>query len=83
MAREPALGAWGLANRFPYLTSFNEWHEGHQFEPMKARVDLTAEERAVGYHNPERGSDRLAALTALPDRVIKPDSPGAASRGGR
>jgi hypothetical protein len=56
-----------------YITSFNEWHEGHQFEPMKDRADLTAEERAVGYHNPERGGDRLAAVTALLDSVINPD----------
>jgi hypothetical protein len=55
-----------------YITSFNEWHEGHQFEPMKDRADLTPEELAIGYHNPDRGSDRLAALTALLESVIDP-----------
>ena len=24
-----------------YINSFNEWHEGHRFEPMKNRGDLT------------------------------------------
>jgi len=28
-----------------FITSFNEWHEGHQFEPMKDADALTAEER--------------------------------------
>src|SRR5262249_50542316 len=32
-----------------YVTSFNEWHEGHQFEPMKDRAELTAGERALRY----------------------------------
>jgi len=48
-----------------YITSFNEWHEGHQFEPMKARSALTPEELAVGYHNPYDGSYRLETLTDL------------------
>src|SRR5204862_6165351 len=33
-----------------FLNSFNEWHEGHQFEPMKDAAALTPEERAIGYH---------------------------------
>ena len=48
-----------------YLTSFNEWHEGHQFEPMKDRTALTPEELAIGYHNPDTGADRLATLRSL------------------
>ena len=48
-----------------YLNSFNEWHEGHQFEPMKDRADLTAEERARDYHNPADGGYRMNALTNL------------------
>ncbi|HKT81572.1 MAG TPA: twin-arginine translocation signal domain-containing protein [Vicinamibacterales bacterium] len=46
-----------------YLNSFNEWHEGHQFEPMKDRKLLTADERLVGYHNPDDGGYRMRALT--------------------
>jgi len=48
-----------------YLNSFNEWHEGHQFEPMKDVVALTPEERARGYHNPTDGSYRLRTLGRL------------------
>jgi hypothetical protein len=50
-----------------YINSFNEWHEGHQFEPMKDFGDLTANERAVGYHNPAGGRYRLDALRSLVD----------------
>ena len=45
-----------------YVNSFNEWHEGHQFEPMKDAADLTPAERRVGYHNPQHGAYRLEAL---------------------
>jgi hypothetical protein len=45
-----------------YLNSFNEWHEGHQFEPMRDFSGLSGAERAVGYHNPEDGEARLKAL---------------------
>jgi hypothetical protein len=47
-----------------YINSFNEWHEGHAFEPMKDAGDLTAEERALGYRNPPSGGYRLTALQA-------------------
>ena len=45
-----------------YVNSFNEWHEGHAFEPMKNDVELTADERVHGYHNPAQGDYRLIAL---------------------
>jgi Glycosyl hydrolase family 99 len=48
-----------------YINSFNEWHEGHAFEPMKDFAQLTPEERAQGYHNPTNGSYRLETLGAL------------------
>ena len=48
-----------------YVNSFNEWHEGHAFEPMKDAGDLTLEERSQAYRNPARGDYRLAALRAL------------------
>jgi hypothetical protein len=47
-----------------YLNSFNEWHEGHAFEPMLDAAALTAEQRALGYHNPAHGDYRLATLRA-------------------
>ena len=48
-----------------YVNSFNEWHEGHQFEPMKNRRDLTSEERAVGYRNPDDGWYRIKRIRTL------------------
>ena len=53
-----------------YITSFNEWHEGTQFEPMRNPADFTAEERTVGYHNPRDGFYRLRLLTELIGRLI-------------
>jgi hypothetical protein len=46
-----------------YINSFNEWHEGHQFEPMKNRGELTPEERVVGYRNPDDGRYRIKRIT--------------------
>lgn len=48
-----------------YINSFNEWHEGDQFEPMKSGGALTSAERAIGYHDPADGEYRLAALERL------------------
>jgi len=45
-----------------YLNSFNEWHEGHAFEPMLDAAALTPEQRALGYHNPAQGGYRIATL---------------------
>jgi hypothetical protein len=64
-----------------YINSFNEWHEGHAFEPMKDYGQLTAEERALGYHNPADGSYRLETLGALLRPVLADGT--AASSGGR
>ena len=52
-----------------YLTSFNEWHEGTQFEPMKDRATLTQSEREVGYHNVDNGHYRLEAIRSLLARL--------------
>jgi hypothetical protein len=60
-ARENARQGFFLV----YVNSFNEWHEGHAFEPMTDDLDLTAAERALGYHNPRRGDYRLATLGGL------------------
>jgi hypothetical protein len=48
-----------------YLTSFNEWHEGHAFEPTRAWEDLTPAQRGWGYHNADRSDSRLAVLPDL------------------
>jgi hypothetical protein len=54
-----------------YINSFNEWHEGHQFEPAKNRADLTDAERALGYHNADNGRYRLDTLGGLIRGVIE------------
>ena len=48
-----------------YINSFNEWHEGTQFEPMRPRGGLTREELAIGYHNHDNGTTRLEQLREL------------------
>jgi len=55
-----------------YINSFNEWHEGTAFEPMKSCIDLSAGERARGYHNPAQGDYRLAHLTQRLADVLAP-----------
>ena len=53
-----------------YVNSFNEWHEGHQFEPMKGYQELRADERAIGYHNAFRGTYRLDLLRTCLTRLL-------------
>jgi len=55
---------------FVYINSFNEWHEGHQFEPARNRAELTPAQRALGYHNAEHGDYRLQTLRRLIENVI-------------
>jgi hypothetical protein len=55
-----------------YVNSFNEWHEGHAFEPMKDAAELTADERSLGYRNPSNGAYRLQALAELQRQVLEP-----------
>jgi hypothetical protein len=45
-----------------YINSFNEWHEGTAFEPMKDYRQLAPAERDL-YHNGLDGKYRLKALT--------------------
>jgi hypothetical protein len=54
-----------------YINSFNEWHEGHQFEPMKNRGDLTKAELAIGYRNPNDGRYRLRKMKRLLGTVLR------------
>jgi hypothetical protein len=68
-----------------YINSWNEWHEGHAFEPMRDAADLTPAERANGYRNPENGSYRLETLRDLmrgvrSARAERPDRPPASPR---
>ena len=53
-----------------YICSFNEWHEGHQFEPMRDAAALTPDERVQGYHNPANGAYRLLCLRERLDRLV-------------
>jgi len=53
-----------------YINSFNEWHEGHQFEPAKNRAELTPAQLALGLHNPEQGDYRVQTLGALIHRLV-------------
>jgi len=57
-----------------YVNSFNEWHEGHAFEPMKDGAEMTPDERAFGYRNPERGDYRLQALAELQRQLDAPSA---------
>ena len=66
----PWLGNSDAGFFLTYITSFNEWHEGTQFEPMKADAALTSAERAVGYHNPQDGFYRLQRLTEILGRLL-------------
>jgi hypothetical protein len=54
-----------------YVNSFNEWHEGHAFEPMRDSADLLPEERPFGYHNPARGDYRLRTLGTLVGALLR------------
>jgi hypothetical protein len=46
-----------------YIATFNEWHEGTSFEPMKDRDGLLPQELPFGYHNPAHGRYRLDYLS--------------------
>ena len=61
----PWLGNVDQGFFLAFITSFNEWHEGHQYEPMKDYSALTSAEQAIGYHNPVDGAYRLRRLSDL------------------
>jgi hypothetical protein len=48
-----------------YLNSFNEWHEGHQFEPMTSDGAIPAAQASRHYHNATDGAYRLKTLSTL------------------
>ena len=53
-----------------FLNSFNEWHEGHAFEPAKNYARLSSAELPSGYHNARRGNYRLKTLGRYVRRVL-------------
>jgi hypothetical protein len=67
---DPALTNARQGFLLVYINSFNEWHEGHQFEPMKDAAELTAEERQYDYRNPRAGDYRLRHLQSLMRPVV-------------
>ena len=67
---DPALSNARQGFFLAYVNSFNEWHEGHAFEPMKDALALNAAETAAGYFNPLRGDYRLALLKELLQGVL-------------
>jgi len=58
-----------------YINSFNEWHEGHQFEPSRNRAELTDAQRAHPYHNADQGDYRLQTLADLVNGVLEGRDP--------
>ena len=54
-----------------YIATFNEWHEGTSFEPMKDHAALLPQEIPFGYHNPARGRYRLDYLKPRLDQIIR------------
>jgi len=69
---DPALSNRQRGFFLVYINSFNEWHEGHQFEPMKDAAELTQAERAQGFANPARGDYRLRELGQLQKGILEP-----------
>jgi len=58
-----------------YINSFNEWHEGHQFEPAKNRAELTPAQLALRLHNPDQGDYRLQTLASLVNGLVEGGDP--------
>jgi len=77
---DPALSNDKRGFLLVYVNSFNEWHEGHAFEPMRNAGDLRPEEQPFGYHNPEQGDYRLALASQLLGDVLTPPAEDALSR---
>ncbi len=54
-----------------FVNSFNEWHEGTQFEPMKDAATLAPDEASLGYHNPVDGMYRLNYLKSRLQPILQ------------
>jgi hypothetical protein len=72
---DPALANGRRGFFLTYLNSFNEWHEGHAFEPMRDGDQLSPAERVAGYHNPAQGDYRLDTLNELLSRALSAPAP--------
>jgi hypothetical protein len=68
---DPALPPAKTGFFLTYVNSFNEWHEGTQFEPMKDAATLTPEEIRFGYHNPADGMYRLNYLKSRLQPILQ------------
>jgi hypothetical protein len=66
---DPRSANWRRGFLLVTVNSFNEWHEGTSFEPMKSYRDLSPAERLL-YHNPLDGSYRLKILRGLLEAVL-------------
>ena len=53
-----------------FLNSFNEWHDGHAFEPAKNYAYLYSMELPSGYHNERCGNYRIKTLRRYLRRVL-------------
>ena len=69
---DPSLANARAGFLLVYVNSFNEWHEGHAFEPMQDAALLSADEAALGYRNPANGAYRLQTLAELQRQVLVP-----------
>jgi hypothetical protein len=67
----PALRNASTGFFIVYIGTFNEWHEGTSFEPMKDRAALLPQELPFGYHNPADGRYRLDYLKLRLERIIR------------
>jgi len=54
-----------------YIATFNEWHEGTSFEPMKDRAALLPQQVPFGYHNPAHGRYRFDYLKRRLEQIIR------------
>jgi hypothetical protein len=73
---DPALENARRGFLLVYVNSWNEWHEGHAFEPMRDAAEMTEAERAQGYRNPARGDYRLRVLGELQRSILEPTDAG-------